>query len=154
MCAMPIGTIAGEGYAGSVLTPAARSRIVLPLASCGLLPLLVYPAAPGLGWILLALLVTGLTGAYTLGLDRWFVDAVPEELRGRAMTVHTAGLMTVQGVGMALAGAAAEFASVEAVVGGAGVLGTVCCALLALQVRRTKTGTDGRDGADRHVTGR
>ncbi|WP_237519910.1 MFS transporter [Streptomyces sp. HUCO-GS316] len=138
MCAMPVGTIAGELYAGSVLTPAARSRIVLPLAACGLLPLLAYPAAPGLGWILFALLVTGLTGAYTLGLDRWFVDAVPEELRGRAMTVHTAGLMTIQGVGMALAGVAAEFVPVAAVVGGVGVLGTVCCALLAWEVARTR----------------
>lgn len=138
MCAMPVGTIAGELYAGSVLTPAGRSRIVLPLAACGLLPLLVYPAAPGLGWILLALLVTGLTGAYTLGLDRWFVDAVPEELRGRAMTVHTAGLMTIQGVGMALAGVAAEFAPIGTVVGGVGVLGTVCCALLVREVARTR----------------
>jgi MFS family permease len=137
MCAMPVGTITGELYAGAALSPAARSRIVLPLAGAGLLPLLVYPFHPGLGWILLALLLAGSAGAYTLGLDRWFVDAVPEELRGRAMTVHTAGLMTIQGVGMALAGAAAEFWAVSTVVGGVGVVGTVCCVLLVLEVRRT-----------------
>ncbi|MGC5567510.1 MFS transporter [Streptomyces sp. FR-108] len=137
MCAMPVGTIAGELYAGAALSPAARSRIVLPLAGCGLLPLAAYPFRPDLGWILLALLVAGAAGAYTLGLDRWFVDAVPEELRGRAMTVHTAGLMTIQGVGMALAGAAAEFWPVSTVVGGVGVLGTVCCLLLVAEVRRT-----------------
>ncbi|MEU0646230.1 MFS transporter [Streptomyces umbrinus] len=137
MCAMPVGTIAGELYAGAALSPAARSRIVLPLAGAGLLPLLLYPFHPGLGWILLALVLAGSAGAYTLGLDRWFVDAVPEELRGRAMTVHTAGLMTIQGVGMALAGAAAEFWAVSTVVGGVGVLGTVCCVLLAVEVRRT-----------------
>lgn len=168
MCAMPIGMIVGEVYAGSALSPAARSRIVSPLACCGLLPLLVYPFTPGLAWILAALLVTGLTGAYTLGLDRWFVDAVPEELRGRAMTVHTAGLMTIQGVGMALAGVAAEFWSVGTVVGGVGVVGTVCCVALVLEVRRTSrgdlgktsesfgktSGTERRDGADQHVTGR
>ncbi|MFD6291580.1 MFS transporter [Streptomyces sp. NPDC060205] len=146
MCAMPVGTIAGELYAGSALTPAARSRIVLPLAGCGLLPLLAYPFHPDLGWILLALLVAGSTGAYTLGLDRWFVDAVPEELRGRAMTVHTAGLMTIQGVGMALAGAAAEFWPVSTVVGGVGVLGTVCCLLLAAEVRRTGRGVGAARG--------
>ncbi len=44
MCAMPVGTIAGELYAGAALSPAARSRIVLPLAGGGLLPLLVYPS--------------------------------------------------------------------------------------------------------------
>ncbi|MEV7288645.1 MFS transporter [Streptomyces sp. NPDC093252] len=137
MCAMPVGTIAGELYAGSALSPGTRSRLVLPLLTLGLLPLLVYALGPGLPWILTALVVTGLSGAYTLGADRWFVDAVPEELRGRAMTVQTAGLMTIQGVGMALAGAAAEFWPVGTVVAGVAVVGTVCCALLAWEVRRT-----------------
>ncbi len=137
MCAMPVGTIAGELYAGAALSPAARSRIVLPLAGCGLLPLLAYPFRPDLGWILVALVLAGAAGAYTLGLDRWFVDAVPQELRGRAMTVHTAGLMTIQGVGMALAGAAAEFWPVGTVVGGVAVLGTLCCLVLVAEVRRT-----------------
>ncbi|GAA2627669.1 hypothetical protein [Streptomyces vastus] len=105
---------------------------MLPLAGGTLLPFLVFPLHPGLGWILLALLLAGAAGAYTLGLDRWFVDAVPEELRGRAMTVHTAGLMTIQGLGMALAGAAAEFWPVSTVVGSVGVFGTVCCVLLVL----------------------
>ncbi|MFE0675501.1 MFS transporter [Streptomyces sp. NPDC058867] len=143
MAAMPVGTIVGEVYAGSALSPAARSRIVLPLVTCALLPLLVYPLAPGLGWILAALLVTGLASAYTLGLDRWFVDAVPDALRGRAMTVHTAGIMTIQGVGMALAGAAAEFWPVATVVGTLGAVGAVCCLLLALEVRRTARGPMG-----------
>jgi len=153
MCAMPVGTIAGELYAGAALSPATRSRIVLPLAGCGLLPLLAYPFHPDLGWILLALALAGATGAYTLGLDRWFVDAVPEELRGRAMTVHTAGLMTIQGVGMALAGAAAEFWAVSTVVGGVGVLGTVCCLLLVTEVRRTGRAVGGAaEAAGRAVT--
>ncbi|CCK27375.1 major facilitator superfamily transporter permease [Streptomyces davaonensis JCM 4913] len=146
MGAMPVGTIIGEVYAGAALSPAGRSRIVLPLAAGALLPLLAYPLAPGLGWILAALLVTGLAGAYTLGLDRWFVDAVPRDLRGRAMTVHTAGLMTIQGVGMALAGAAAEFWPVATVVGGVGALGTVCCLCLALEVRRTSRRPMGETG--------
>ncbi|TLS41002.1 MFS transporter [Streptomyces montanus] len=163
MCAMPVGTIAGELYAGAALSPAARSRIVLPLACGTLLPLLAFPFHPGLGWILPMLLLAGSAGAYTLGLDRWFVDAVPEELRGRAMTVHTAGLMTIQGVGMALAGVAAEFWAVSTVVGGVGALGTLCCVLLALEVRRTggergegawRGGTETRDGADHDMTGR
>ncbi|WJV46128.1 MFS transporter [Streptomyces flavofungini] len=158
MCAMPVGTIAAEVYAGSALTPATRSRIVLPLAATTLLPLLAYVFAPGLAWALPALVLAGAGSAYTLGLDRWFVDAVPPELRGRAMTVHTAGLMTLQGVGMALAGLAAEFFAVSTVVAGAGALGTVCCLLLVREVR--STGRPGASalpnpetGADRYVTG-
>ncbi len=150
MCALPVGTIAGELYVGARLRPAARERIALPLVCFSLLPYLGYALRPGLAVSLLLLLVSGAGVAYTLGADQWFVRAVPEELRGRAMTLLTAGLMTVQGVGMTLAGAAAELVGVAATVAGAGVLGTVSCALLAVEVRRTEV----RDGADHHVTGR
>ncbi|MFI6350692.1 MFS transporter [Streptomyces sp. NPDC050560] len=146
MCSMPIGTIAGEVYAGSRLSPGARAAITLPLASVLLLPLLGFALDPGLVWAPVLLALTGLGSAYTLGLDRWFVDELPDGLRGRAMTVHTAGLMTIQGVGMALAGAAAEFVPVSRVVMGAGVLGTLCCLLLVLEIRRTRP-VPGKSGA-------
>ncbi|MFB6482704.1 MFS transporter [Streptomyces virginiae] len=135
MCAMPVGTIAGELWAGSALTARTRSRIVIPLASAGLLPLLLFALRPGLPVVLAALLLAGLTHAYTLGLDQWYVDAVPDELRGRAMTLLSTGLMTLQGVGMALAGLAAEFRPVHEVVTGAGVLGTGVVLLLLAELR-------------------
>lgn len=150
MCALPVGTIAGELYAGARLRPATRERVALPLVCATVLPYAGYALRPGLAASLALLLVAGAASAYTLGLDQWFVRAVPEELRGRAMTLLTAGLMTSQGVGMALAGVAAEFAGVPATVAGAGALGAVCCAVLALEARRTER----RDGADHHVTGR
>ncbi|MEU8523662.1 MFS transporter [Streptomyces sp. NPDC048577] len=158
MCALPVGTIAGELLAGSVLTPAARSRIVVPLAAVGALPFLVYLAEPGVVLASVALLLAGATGAYTLGLDAGFVAAVPGELRGRAMTLMTAGMMTVQGLGMASAGLAAEFAPVPLVVAGAGVLGTLGVLAAVAEVRaadragRASGATEARDGADRHVT--
>ncbi|MFI5994739.1 MFS transporter [Streptomyces sp. NPDC051362] len=175
MCALPVGTIAGELFAGSRLRPATRHRITLPLVCVTSLPYLGYALRPGLGWSLALLVVAGAGSAYTLGLDQWFVRAVPEELLGRAMTLNTAGLMTVQGLGMALSGAVAQFAGVRATVVGAGVLGTVLCVLLAVAARRAEraveqgTGgppegarspivvgerTETRDGADHNVTGR
>ncbi|MEW1721931.1 MFS transporter [Streptomyces sp. NPDC093109] len=137
MCAIPVGHIGAELYVGSKLSPRARGRIVLPVAAVGLLPLLVYAAEPGLGWALAALALSGVGAAYVVGLDRWFVDAVPEELRGRAMTLLTAGLMTIQGLGMALAGLAGEFFPVHQVVAGSGLIGTLCCLVLVREVRRT-----------------
>ncbi|CAM5400637.1 MFS transporter [Streptomyces abikoensis] len=125
MCAMPAGTILGEVLAGSVLGPRGRERLTLPAAAVLLLPFLLYVLKPSLGWSLAAVALAGLGAAYTLGLDQWFVAAVPEELRGRAMTLQTAGTMTVQGLGMALAGAAAEFAPVHWVVAGSGLIGTL-----------------------------
>ncbi|MFF3320827.1 MFS transporter [Streptomyces sp. NPDC002889] len=162
MCAMPVGHIAAELYVGSVLSPLARSRIVLPVAALGLLPLIGYAVLPGLAWTLALLALSGVGAAYVIGLDQWFVDAVPEELRGRAMTLMTAGLMTIQGIGMALAGVAAQFLPVHRVVAAAGAVGTVCTLVLIAQLRRHRDGepvrgrrsegTEERDGADRHVT--
>ncbi|MFF0226736.1 MFS transporter [Streptomyces sp. NPDC004629] len=150
MCALPVGTVLGELYAGARLGPAARERIALPLVCLTLLPYLGYVLRPGLVVSLLLLLIAGAGSAYTLGLDQRFVRAVPDELRGRAMTVLSAGLMTVQGAGMALAGVAAEAFGVRATVAGAGALGVVCCCALAAAYRATES----RDGADRHMTGR
>ncbi|MER5309169.1 MFS transporter [Streptomyces sp. NPDC002773] len=150
MCALPVGTIAGELCAGAFLSAATRSRIVLPLAVTGVLPYLLYAPRPGVALATLALFLAGATGAYTLGLDARFVAAVPEEQRGRAMTLMTAGMMTVQGVGMAGAGLAAEFASVHTVVAATGVIGTLCLLAAAGEVRATER----RDGADRHMTSR
>ncbi|MCX4819450.1 MFS transporter [Streptomyces sp. NBC_01142] len=137
MCAMPVGHISAELYVGSVLSPRSRSRIVLPVAAVGLLPLVIYAGTPGMAWALFALALAGAGAAYVIGLDQWFVDAVPDELRGRAMTLLTAGLMTIQGVGMALAGLAAEFLPVHQVVAGSGAVGTVCTLALVVEVRRS-----------------
>ncbi|MFF4322561.1 MFS transporter [Streptomyces sp. NPDC001568] len=135
MCALPVGTVAGEVWAGSALTARTRSRIVAPLAALAPLPLLVWAVRPAAPVVLVALLLTGLAHAYTLGLDRMFVDAVPDEARGRAMTLLSTGMMTCQGVGMALAGLAAEFLPVHAVVTGAALLGTAVVLLLLAALR-------------------
>ncbi|WP_411072032.1 MFS transporter [Streptomyces sp. cmx-4-25] len=150
MCALPVGTITGELLAGSLLSAAARSRIVVPLAVTGVLPYLLYAVEPGVALAAAALFLAGATGAYTLGLDARFVAAVPEERRGRAMTLMTAGMMTVQGVGMAGAGLAAEFLPVHTVVAGTGIVGTLCLLAAAAELRAAGA-TEGRDGADRHV---
>ncbi|MFJ9636189.1 MFS transporter [Streptomyces sp. NPDC101178] len=158
LCAMAVGHVGAELFVGSALRPRTRSRIVLPVAAVGLLPLVVYAVRPGLPLALAALALAGMGAAYVIGLDQWFVDAVPPELRGRAMTLLTAGLMTIQGAGMALAGLAAEFFPVHHVVAGSGIIGTAVALLVVAEVRRTDPGqvsdTERRDGADRHVTSR
>ncbi|MFF3097292.1 MFS transporter [Streptomyces cyaneofuscatus] len=158
LCAMAVGHVGAELFVGSALRPRTRSRIVLPVAAVGLLPLVVYVVRPGLPLALAALALAGMGAAYVIGLDQWFVDAVPPELRGRAMTLLTAGLMTIQGAGMALAGLAAEFFPVHHVVAGSGIIGTVVALLVVAEVRRTTPGqmsdTERRDGADRHMTSR
>ncbi|WP_331765971.1 MFS transporter [Embleya sp. NBC_00896] len=136
MAAMPVGTLLGELLAGTLLGPEARSRIAGPLALLSLLPYLGFAVRPSLPWAIAAMFATGLCGAYTLGVDQWILAAIPEGMQGRAMTLMAAGLMTIQGVGMALAGAAAEFGAPHVVTAWAGLLGTVCVALALRSARR------------------
>ncbi|MFE2153049.1 MFS transporter [Streptomyces lavendulae] len=143
MCALPVGSVAGELLAGSALTARTRSRITAPLAAVAFLPLLVYAVRPGAPVLLAALLLAGLTHAHTIGLDRMYVDAVPDALRGRVMTLLGTGLMTLQGVGMALAGAAAEFLPAHVVVTGAAVLGTAVVLFLLARLRATAPAAPG-----------
>ncbi|KJY31940.1 MFS transporter, partial [Streptomyces katrae] len=101
--------------------------------------LLLYALRPGPAVVAAALVLAGLAHAHALGVDRMYVDAVPDELRGRAMTLLSTGVMTLQGVGMALAGAAAEVFPAHAVVAGSAVLGTLVVLVLLAELRATET---------------
>jgi MFS family permease len=137
LAAMPVGSVVGQMVAGSLLGPATRDRITVPLAGVALLPLAAFAIHPPLPVAVGLLMVTGLCGAYALGMDRWFVEAVPTQMRGRAMTLLGTGLMTLQGVGMTAAGAVAEALPPYAVVCGGGLVGTAGVLLVLRAVRRT-----------------
>jgi MFS family permease len=140
LAAMPAGTVASEAMAGTLLSPAIRDRIALPLAAVSLLPMAVFVVHPPLPVAIALMLLTGLCAAYTLGMDKWFVEAVPEEVRGRAMSLLGAGIMTFQGLGMAIGGAIAESFSPYVVVGGAGIFGTASVLGVLRSVRMTQEG--------------
>ncbi|MGW2413494.1 MFS transporter [Streptomyces tubercidicus] len=143
MCAMPIGAVAAETLVGTFLGPRARARLTFPMGLFAVLPSLGFAAQPSLGWAVLLLVLTGTGISYNFGVDRWFADAVPDALLGQAMTVLQAGRMTVMGLAMGLAGAAAEYAPLRVVMPAAGVVGMVCVLAVIFEVRRT--GADPRE---------
>jgi MFS family permease len=138
LAAMPAGTAVSEVLAGTLLSPAARDRIVLPLAGVSLLPLILFALDPSLPLALVLLVLTGLCAAYALGMDRWFVNDVPDQMRGQAMSLLGAGLMTLQGLGITVGGALAEWAPPYAVIAGSGAGGTLSVLLVLRMVRRTR----------------
>jgi MFS family permease len=137
LAAMPAGTVASELLAGTLLGPAARERVTVPLAAASLLPMTAFATDPPLPVAIVLLLLTGLCAAYALGMDKWFVEEVPESLRGQAMSLMGAGIMTLQGIGMAAGGAIADWAPPYAVVCGGGVIGTVAVLTVLRTVRRS-----------------
>lgn len=138
LAAMPAGTVVSEMLAGTLLGPAGRERIAMPLAAVSLLPMVVFAADPPLPVGVVLLLATGLGSAYTLGMDKWFVTEVPEEMRGRAMSLLGAGMMTLQGAGMTVGGLLAEWSPPYAVICGAGALGTASILAVLRSVRRSR----------------
>ncbi|MFI7469598.1 MFS transporter [Nonomuraea sp. NPDC049646] len=125
LAAAAAGMAVGEFTVGRFAAPPLRERLSAPLAVLLGVPWLGFAFGPGPGWaaVLAACAAAGLS--YQLGLQRRFVDAVPEEGRGQAFGLQSAGLMTGQAAGAALVGALGETIGPGAAIVAAGAAGVV-----------------------------
>ncbi|MET8868205.1 MFS transporter [Nonomuraea sp. NPDC004580] len=135
LAAAAVGMAAGEFAVGRFAAPALRERLSFPLAVLIAVPWIAFALQPGIAWaaVLAALGAAGLS--YQLGLQRRFVDAVPEEVRGQAFGLQSAGLMTGQAAGAALIGALGEVVAPGHAMAASGVAG-VLVALALVRVLR------------------
>lgn len=127
LAGLPVGMLAGDLAVGRFVRPAVRERLVATLVVVLGLPLAGFALDPP--WVVCAglLVVSGTGFAYALGLQRPFLDAVPEAHRGQAFGLLSAGLMSAQGVGPLVFGTVAEFTDAGVAIALAG-LATVCVA--------------------------
>ncbi|RCV52960.1 MFS transporter [Marinitenerispora sediminis] len=137
LAAAPVGIVAGELAVGSLLPPERRQRWTVGLAVLVFAPLPLFALAPAPAAAVALLVVSGLGYGYTLGLDQRLLDAVPEEARGRVLSLASAGLMVVQGLGFAAAGAVAEAVAPQLVVASAGAAGLAVVGWLGAALRRS-----------------
>ncbi|SMC83215.1 MFS transporter [Lentzea albidocapillata] len=95
----------------------------LAIAACAVL----VPAAlrPGLAVSVALFALSGAASAYHLVANTSFVRAVPDSSRGQAFGLAVTALRVSQGIGVALAGVAAERIAVHLVVAAAGALGVL-----------------------------
>jgi hypothetical protein len=131
LAAIPAGTIAGELVAIWFVPPEWRMRTIGVLAAATFLPLIAFAGHPGLVYALPLLVVSGLCSAWVLGQDALILEVTPEHLLGRVFSVNQAGLISLQGLGFAAAGALAEFVSPHVAIVIAGVTGIALVAWLA-----------------------
>lgn len=124
------GTITGELLVGR-LRPATRRRLVLPLALLSQLPLIAFVATPSVPVAALLLALSGAGFAFNQGIDPLILAAADPAYHGRTFTVQGSGLMTVQGIGIALFGAAGTWVSPGVVICVVGLIGTLVIFLLA-----------------------
>jgi predicted MFS family arabinose efflux permease len=137
LAAASAGSVAGMLAAGSRLSPSRRLRVMVPLATWTLVPLLCFAARPALIPAVTLLALSGLGWAYSIGLDQRLLEATPEHLRGRTLSLATSGLMLANGLGFAAAGAAAEFAAPHTVIVASSLTGLLAVTLLARPVARS-----------------
>ncbi|WP_405141045.1 MFS transporter [Sphaerisporangium sp. NBC_01403] len=109
LAAAAIGMGVGEFVVGRFVAPRTRERLVFPLMIALGVPLLVFALHPGVMASAVLAALSGACLAYNLGLQRPFLDAVPEEVRGQAFGLQNAGTMTSQALGAGLVGALAEW---------------------------------------------
>ena len=139
MCAMPAGTVAGILVIGRLSRPDERLKMIGPLAILSCAPLVVSLLRPPLPLLLLLFVLAGAGGTYQLAAARAFVQAMPNGQRGRAFGIAQSGLLTAQGLGILIAGAAARWLSPPAVVAIAGALGVIAAAVLAAEWGRHRS---------------
>ena len=105
----PVGMIIGDVVVGRFLTPHRREQLVAPLTVLMGVPLVVFALHPSFVVSLVAILLSGVGCASALGMQRRFIEAVPDSYRGQAFGLLGTGLMTVQGLGALMAGVVSEF---------------------------------------------
>jgi len=111
LACVPVGMLIGDLVVGRFLRPRTRERLVPFLLALLGAPVLALAAAPPLYAVAALLVATGAGFAYSLGLQREFLDVLPEANRGQAFGLLTTGLMTLQGLGPAAFGAFGQAAS-------------------------------------------
>ncbi|WP_406069647.1 MFS transporter [Micromonospora sp. NBC_01638] len=125
LAAAPLGMALGGVALTRLCPPAARPRLILPLAALSAGVLAVTWLVPPLWMVLLLLVLAGAASAFAIPLNALFGRAVPAEYRGRAFGVAITGLSGLQGTAMVMAGLAADRWPATTVIGFSGLSGAV-----------------------------
>jgi hypothetical protein len=131
LSAGPVGMIIGVVFISRMVAPSTRLRLIRPLAFLACLPLMVCLADPAVGFVLGALVFSGIAMSYNIPANQAFVQALEPGVRGRAFGLAVGGLSIGQGLSLLFAGVFAEWLSPSTVVGlaglaGACVMGVIC----------------------------
>ncbi len=138
MAADPAGSVVGAFVLARWIPERLRPRLIGVLAVLAGLPLLVCAVQPGLLVSLVALGVSGaLAQAYQTQDTASLARAVPSAGRAQVMGIVVSGLVTVQGIGVLVAGVLADVIGTPLTIGLAGLAGIAVGVPAALSWHRT-----------------
>ena len=137
MAADPAGSVVGAFVLARWIPERLRARLLGLLAVLAGLPLLVCAVQPGLLVSLAALAISGaLAQAYQTQDTASLARAVPSAGRAQVMGIVVSGLVTVQGVGVLVAGVLADLIGTPLTIGLAGIGGIAVAVPAALAWHR------------------
>ncbi|MFG2621809.1 hypothetical protein ACGFXC_29740 [Streptomyces sp. NPDC048507] len=102
------GMLLGDLTVGRLLTAGQRRRCAFGLRLLLAVPYLLFAAHPPVLVAAAAVFLAGAGFAATLPLQEQLLELTPDPVRGQVQGVESAGRMTWQGIGAALAGGAAQ----------------------------------------------
>jgi hypothetical protein len=146
LVALPVGLIAGDIAGVRLLRPDRQRALVAPALLASFAPYIVFAFDPPVDVGIGLLVASGALGFYALGLDARVRDAAPPTLFARTMSLNSAGLMTLQGLGFALAGGIGQIvgaAPAIALAGGSGLIVVVALLGRDLRWRRSRATRSG-----------
>ncbi|MEV3860865.1 MFS transporter [Streptomyces sp. NPDC050095] len=111
LAAAALGMLAGDTLAGRFVPPRWRTRLGAPLRLLLAAPYLLFAMGPAVPLAAVVVAVASVGYAASLFLQEQLVALTPDELGGHALGLHTAGMLTMQGVGALVAGALAQVTS-------------------------------------------
>ncbi|WP_169985404.1 MFS transporter [Microbispora sp. H10836] len=111
------GMLAGDTLMGRFVPKRWRERLSAPLRLLLAVPYLVFLLHPSLPVAVAAVVLASAGYSAGLLLQERLMAVTPEEMSGQALGLQSSGVLTMQGVGAAIAGAVAQFTSAAAAMG-------------------------------------
>jgi MFS family permease len=106
-----LGMLIGDTVTGRFVRPRWRDRLGSPLRLLLAAPYLVFVLHPALPVAVAAVVLASIGYSATLLLQQRLMALTPDELSGHALGLHSSGMLSMQGVGAALAGTIAQHTS-------------------------------------------
>ncbi|MGX1131329.1 putative MFS family arabinose efflux permease [Streptomyces glaucescens] len=142
-----LGMFAGDVTVGRLLPPGRRARLGVPLLLLLAGPYLVFFLRPPVPVAAVLVLVASAGFGASLVQQERLVALTPDDLSGHALGLHSAGMLTLQGVGAALAGAVAQLTSAGTAMTVMAVASVAVTGVLARGLREARRDTPATDAA-------
>ena len=131
-----LGMLAGDTVMGRFLPPRWRARLITPLQVLLAVPYLLFALPLALPVAAIAVAVASAGFGAGLLLQNRLIALTPDDLRGQALGLHSAGMLTMQAVAATVAGVVAQQVPVAAAMVTMAVLSLLVTLVLMPRLRQ------------------